>query len=537
MRGMRAHGGRGSGCVARRLPAAALVLLAAALAVAGCGGEAGTVASPAPPAPTVQPGGVLRVGAPVGKGEFDPALMSGAPGDVLLVSQVLENLVRLDQRFVVRPALATAWTSEDGTAWRFTLRSGVTFSNGKRFRAADVVYSLERLRSRELGSPLAAQLENITNIVVDDATHVTFVLKEADAEFPVLLTDVRAKMLCRSVKDPMTQLVGTGPFTLETYARGRRAVLVRNPDYWGSDESGTPLPYLDELRLVFAKDAGAQVGDLLAGTLNWVGNLTAEQRQAVKESDAAVKVTSTPTNALSQLQIRCDQGPGEDLAVRQALMAGTDRAALVAAVMPAVGLAGNGTVVGPAYAEYYREEAPAYDPEKARQLLEAAGYDDGLSLRLAVPATAPLPVLARAWRAQMKQIGVTVKIVVVAPDVFFAGAGPDSWQKAQFCFVDWPSAATPITYFRQSFVSGAAWNYSRWRNDEFDELTAQIGGRLDSVQRAQLYEDAQQLLQDEAPAIVLLVSKVFAGQTQAVDGVPLAPEWSTTVFRSAHVVD
>jgi peptide/nickel transport system substrate-binding protein len=480
---------------------------------------------------------VLTVGAPPGKGEFDPVLMSGAPGDVLLVVQVLENLVRLDQRFVVRPALATEWTSEDGTAWRFTLREGVRFSNGKRFSAADVVASLERLRSWELGSPLAASLENVENVVVDDPLHVTFVLKEADAEFPAVLTDPRAKMLCRSVKDPMTRLVGTGPFVLSSYVPGRRAVLVRNTRYWGSDESGTPLPYLDELRFRYAKAGDVLVDGLLDGTLNWVGGLTAGQRQTVKESDAAVKVTATATNAFAELQIRCDQGPGKDRAVRRALLAGTNREALAAAAPPAVGIAGNGTVVGPAYSEYYREEAPAYNPDEARQLLAAAGYNDGLVVRLAVPATDPLPALARAWRAQMKQIGVAVKVVTVAPEVFFAGAGPDTWQKAQFCLVDWPSAATPITYFRQSFVSGGSWNYSRWEDAAFDALVAQMGAQVDPARRAQLYEEAQQVLQDKAPAIVLLLTKAFAGQSRAVDGVRPAPDWSTTVFCTAHIAE
>ena len=113
---------------------------------------------------------------------------------------------------------------------------------------------------------------------------------------------------------------------------------------------------------------------------------------------------------MNALQIRVDQGAGKDLKVRQALWMGTDRQAIVDLVAPGVGVPGNGTFVGPAYAAYYTDEQPAYDPEAAKQMLADAGYADGLEIKLVAQTADPIPAIATAWQAQMKEIGVDVKI-------------------------------------------------------------------------------------------------------------------------------
>ena len=136
---------------------------------------------------------------------------------------------------------------------------------------------------------------NIEDVVADSPTQVTFKLKAVDSEFPSSLTDYRAKMLCKSVADPMTELVGTGPFMLESFAAEDRAVLVKNPTYWQKDESGQQLPYLDGVDFVYSPDTAGQIEGLQGGSLNWVGGLTAEQKQTV-EANPSLKVITTNTN-------------------------------------------------------------------------------------------------------------------------------------------------------------------------------------------------------------------------------------------------
>ena len=507
------------------------VVLALTFAMVGCGNtESGSEESPtAAGAPTM--GGTLNVGMQPGNGQYDPVMMAGSVGDILLVCQVQENLVYLAQDFSVMPWLAKSWDSPDGKSWTFVLQEGVTFSNGEPFTSEDVIYSFERLQSKE--SPMAGVYENITEVVADSPTQVTFNLKTVDSEFPSSLTDYRAKMLCKTVADPMTELVGTGPFMLESYAAEDRAVLKKNPTYWLKDDSGQQLPYLDGVEFIYSPDTAGQIEGLQGGALNWVGGLSAEQKQTV-EANPSLKTTTVNTNYLNSLQIRVDQGAGKDLKVRQALRAGTDLQAIVDLVAPGVGLAGNGTFVGPAYEAYYTDEQPAYDPEAAKQMLADAGYANGLEIKLVAQTVDPVPAIATAWQAQMKEIGVDVKIQQVPTDVYYADKGTDNWYQADFGIVDWGTRASPITYFKLALTSDAPWNYSRWKNPEFDKIVDEIPLALDEAARADLYKQAQALIQEQVPVMNFIILTGVAGQSANVEGIELDPDWAHTRFTTGY---
>lgn len=521
-------------------------LLVLAVLVGGCGGkdettttagdtsstQAGgtdTTAAPAGPAK----GGVLKVGMQPGNGQYDPVLMAGSVGDILLNVQVQENLVDLAQDFSLTPLLATEWSSADGKTWKVTLRDGVKFTNGEAFTADDVVYSFDRLRSKDLGSPMAEVYSNITSVVADDPTHVTFNLTAPDSEFMASISDYRAKMLCKSVKDPMTEFVGTGPYMLESFAAEDRAVLKANPDYWGTDENGQKLPYLDGIEFVYSPDTAGQIEGLKGGSLNWVGGITADQKATV-EADSNLKTITTKTNYCNELQIRVDVEPGSKKEFRQALWYGTDRQALVDLAAPGVGDPGNGTLVGPAYASYYSADSPQFDPAKAKELLTKAGYPDGVDIRLVAQTADPIPAIATAWQAQMKAIGVNVTIQQVPTDVYYAETGQDNWYQAPFGIVDWGTRASPITYFKLALTSKATWNYGRWNSPEFDAIVDKIPTTLDDAARADLYKQAQKILQEEVPMINFIVLLGVAGESKNVEGIALNPDWAHTLFRTAY---
>ena len=281
---------------------------------------------------------------------------------------------------VIEPVLATKWETSDSKVWKFTLRDGVKFSNGSAFTADDVVYTMKRLMDPK--SSVAKDL-NIDTMTADDPTHVTFTLTAPDDLFPGSLTDYRALMLSKDVKDPKTELVGTGPFVLESSAAESGAVFKKNPDYWGKDANGQQLPYLDGVQFVYTPDIAGQIEGLQGGSLDWVGGLTAELKQTV-EANPSLKTIKTATNYCFELQIRTDQEPGSKLAFRQAIMAGTDRKAIIDLVAPGMADPGNGTLVGPGFTDYYLADQVAYDPAKAKQLLADAGYASGVTIKLVV---------------------------------------------------------------------------------------------------------------------------------------------------------
>lgn len=528
------------------------MIVVAVAALAGCGsdaeetttsasaGGATTTAGPSATggatttsAPTdIQTGGVLKVAAEPAVNR-DPAFAS-ARADILINQQVYDWLVEIGGDNQLLPGLANEWQSADGKAWTFTLRSGVTFSNGAAFTADDVVYTFDRLRNPDVGSPGVGLYSNVEAVTATDASHVQFTLTEPNPEFPSDVADYHAAILSKSVADPTADWVGTGPFVIESYAAEDRAILKKNPAYWGKDAQGARLPYLDEIQFIFSPDLAGQVEALRGDQVQFVAGLTSELVDSVK-ADAKLKVITGPASAFHYvLHMRSDEGrPSADARVRKALQLGTDHQGLIDQVRPGLAVVGNGTPVGPAYGDYYLDQAPPYDPAQAKTLLADAGYADGLTITLYAQQALEVPAIATVWKEQMKAIGVTVDIQTVPPDVYY-GEGDSSWLAVDFGITEWGARATPNAYFNAAYVSDAPWNESHWSDPEFDALVAQINSELDRATRAELYNQAQRILIERGPVIVPFFQTAAAGLSAAVDGVELAPDWSRTLFRAAH---
>ncbi len=534
-----------------------LIILATAAAVISCGGAttgstatsatSATVGGTATSSATsggstsstgatsgqnAQTGGTLSVATEPGTIR-DPALAS-ARSDILLNQQIYDWLVEVGDNNQLLPSLATAWDSPDGKVWTFTLRSGVAFSNGQPFTADDVVYTFKRLQDPKVGSPLASSLTNVTAIQATDAEHAQFTLKDANPEFPSDVSDYHAAILSKSVQDPTKTWVGTGPFTLESYTAEDRAVLKKNPNYWMKDDKGNQLPYLDQIQLIFSPDLAGQVSALQGDQVQFVGGLTSELVDSIK-GDKKLKVLTGPSSAFHYvIHMRADSGhPAADVKIRQALQLGTDHQGLIDQVRPGLAVVGNGTPVGPAYGDYYLDQPPVYDVNKAKQLLSEAGASN-LTITLYAQQALEVPAIATVWKEQMKAIGVTVNIQTEPPDVYY-GEGDGSWLKVDFGITEWGARATPVAYFNTAYVTGAAYNESHWSDPEFDKLVAQINSELDRTKRIDLYKQAQQILIDHGPVIVPFFETAAAGTSAKLAGVTIAPDWSRTMFRTAYL--
>jgi peptide/nickel transport system substrate-binding protein len=328
--------------------------------------------------------------------------------------------------------------------------------------------------------------------------------------------------------------VGTGPFTIQSYAAEDRAVLKKNPGYWMKDSQGTQLPYVDEVDFIFSPDLAGQVESLRGNQVQFVGGLTSELVDSLK-ADAAVKVVTGPSSAFHYvIHMRSDAGHvASDARVRQALQLGTNHQDLIDQVRPGLAVAGNGTPVGPAYGDYYLDQPPVYDPQQAMKLLADAGYASGLTITLYAQQALEVPAIATVWQQQMKAIGVTVNIQTVPPDVYYA-EGDASWLTVDFGITEWGARATPNAYFNAAYVTGAAYNESHWSDPEFDKVVAQINSELDRAKRIAFYKQAQQMLIERGPVIVPFFETAAAGTSAKVSGITLAPDWSRTLFRTAY---
>lgn len=525
---------------APRLPVAVLVaLLLVALAVAGCtGDEAPQVATTVRQTETTEPpgpnrGGTLRIGSQ-SVNNLDPHF-STSISDIMLNHQIYDWLVEIDSENQPVPGLATSWESnEDGTVWTFSLRPDVTFHDGSDFTAEDVVYTFNRLRDPQVGTPVVPLYDTIRVIEAPDPLTVRFVLSEPSPEFPSIAGDYHAAVLSSDVGDPATNQVGTGPFKLEAYAPEDRAVLSAFDGYWRTGEDGAPLPYVDRLEFRFSPNLAEHVEALRGGDLDFVGGLTAELASIVEEQED-LSVLEVTSNMHYVIHMRSDTGPTADNRVRRALKLATDHQALIDAVRPGLAVAGNGySPIGPSYGDYYYDQPPQRDVEAARSLLADAGYADGLEIRLVAQQALDVPAIAEVWKQQMAEVGVEVTVDAVPSDIYY-GEGEQSWLEVPFGITEWGTRATPVNYFQLAYIPGAPYNESHWENQQMAELTRQIAREIDRDVRIDLYHQAQQLMIDEGPIIVAYFESGVAGAGGRLRGVELATDWPRTSFAGAYL--
>ncbi len=293
--------------------------------LAACGGSSGSTATASASAGAApKMGGTMRVALVPPTGAVDPIVMYDA-GAIATVQQVCEYLAWVENDLSLRPVLAESWTP-DATAktWTFKLRQNVMFNNGQPMTADDVVATFKRLADPKSGSSALSSFQGILSsggISAVDANTVQFALDRAFVDFPYLVssTNYNCVILPQNYdgnfeKNP----VGTGPFTMTAYTAKQSATFKKNPSYW---QQG--LPYLDGAVFTYADDQ-AQTLQLQAGSQDMQLSTPFQGSQSLI-ADPNIKMVSTPSTQMREVQMRVDKAPFDNKSVRQAIAYCLDR--------------------------------------------------------------------------------------------------------------------------------------------------------------------------------------------------------------------
>ncbi len=328
-------------------------------------------------------GGTLMVCQPAEPPGLDPTAGTEAAIDRVVYANIYEGLVKVDSSGVFLPGLANGWViSADGLSYTFNLRKGVVFHNGEAFDAAVAKWNLERAAKPENGNIHPEYFNGIESIATPDSHTLVIHLKDVDALFIAHMAEGDAVMLpMKGFADAKSNPIGTGPFKFVKWERGDRVEMVRFDDYWNPF-----LPYLDRVTFRFISDPAAQIAALKAGDIDVIGYIAAPESAMMLEKDRRFKVYAGTTTGEVIMSTNNKAAPFDNLLVRRAMAHAIDRQAVVDLVM-----FGYGTPIGSHWSPstpYYKDltERYPYDPEKARALLKEAGYPDGFSATIKLPA-------------------------------------------------------------------------------------------------------------------------------------------------------
>ena len=487
-----------------------------------------------PEALSAKHGGVLR-SAYYAPNNLDPAFF-GTVADDWIGKQWGDFMVYVDEQNVPDPtrSIAESWEAdEEAKLWTFYLRQNVVFHDGKEMTAGDVKFTFDRLRDPEVGAATVGLYENIVDITTPDDFTVVFELANPNPDFLYDLFDYHAVIVDADNADFASNWNGTGPFMIKDYFPEDRIVLERNPNYWMTDAEGYPLPYLDGIEIIFLADSSAQIEALRGNQIDYLIYLPTEFIPML-ETDPAIQVLQAPSNTSYVLRMRSDEGPASDVRVRQALKAGTDRAAILDGAVDGLGTTARDTPIGPAYGDFYLDvPEPVRDVEKAKALLAEAGYGDGLDIVITTQESSPVPAIATIWKEQMAEIGVNVEIQLVPSDVYY---GADNmWLEVPFGITDWGARPSPQPYLDLAYVTGAQWNESHWSDPELDELAALAAKEMDHEERVRLYHQIQEIFMERGPVIIpFFINNLWGASTELQGLEPTSILGTAMDLRSAY---
>ena len=283
----------------------------------------------------------------------------------VLLQNVSETITELLPGEGLQPRLATEWEDMGDGTWQFKLREGVTFHDGSDMTAADVAHSLARIKSEDITCEIGAKFfggTTLTTEIVDDHT-INITADPAQPILPLLMSTVTVVPEETPMDELVTQPIGTGPYTFDEYNRGQDIKVSLYDGYWGETPEVTGATY------VFRADSAVRSAMVQQGEADIAPNI-ALQDATNPETDF-----SYPNSETVYLRPDTTMAPLDDIRVRQALNYAVDREAFIGTILADGTLLAN-AVVPPSTLGYNADMAPfAYDPDRARELLEEAAAD------------------------------------------------------------------------------------------------------------------------------------------------------------------
>ncbi len=442
--------------------------------------------------------------------------------DMSVAGAMYDGLFHFDGEMQPQPNLATGYeVSEDGKIYTITLRTGVTFTDGTPFNAEAAKFNYETQIANNYRR--ASLLEEIDHMEVVSENVLRFHLKVASNTFINNLTHPSQVMVSPAAieklgDDIRTTPVGTGRFMLDSWVRGSKVVMVRNPNYWGEPAQ------VDTLEVRAVPEAGSRLAMLRSGQAHFMLSLPHTMQPAV-QADRRLSVGSIPSIIGRYYKLNNQNEILAKKEVRQALNYAFNKPAYAKVVYGDSALPLQSII--PQKIENFQAQAPYnYDLEKAKALLSSAGYDKGFDVEIWAKNTTESMRSAEFMQQQLRALNINSNIRprdlashFASGDTINANGTPavlfDAGWSASSGTVDW--AIRPL------FGSTGTSNYSSYKNTRVDELLAAGQRTLDTQEKQAIYGELQQIIWEEAPAVWATEDIQLYAQSNSLEGIELLP--------------
>ena len=458
----------------------------------------------------------------------------------------------------VEPALAESWDSEDGLTWTFLLREDVRWHDGEPFTAHDVEFTFNRIiYNPEIDASARATFtfryfDQETGTWIEDQMSVTAlddytVQCVLPAPFAPFLRSMGTAIYPRHILEPNvdggtfgevwgietdpSEIIGTGPFTIDSFEPGEQVVFQHNADYWLTDEAGNPLPYLDRIVQIIVPDLDAELSQFQAGNTDFygvpgrefaqlesmqtTGNFTIHRRGPSFGSEFLI--FNVNPEGVEPRQLTWFQ----NTRFRQAVAHLMDKDRIIAEEQHGLGYA-QWSSIGPAAGDFHNPDVRQYEYslDEASRLLDDLGWVDtdgdgireddsgnSISFSLATNDSSNLrPKIGEIVQEGLANIGIQMRLDLIPfSELVNRLANTYEWEAAIIGLTGGPEPHNGINVWHSSgslhlWHPGQTEPATAWEA-EIDELYIEASQELDHDERVRLYHRAQEIVAENVPLI------------------------------------
>lgn len=479
---------------------------------------------------------------------LDPALASDSNSTEYIL-KIFSGLVSLDEDLEIRPELAKEWDlSEDGTVYTFYLREEAVFHNGKPVTAADVKYSIERACDPETGSTVASsylgdivgamdklngKADEVKGVEVVDEHTVRITIDAPKSYFLSKLNYhtgfvVDKENIEQGGKNWVEKPNGTGPFKLKRQSRDE-IVLEANQDYYHG------APAIKQVNFII--DGGSSMTMYEQGELDVVIAGPIDIERVTDPSNPLNKeLTIVPSLDVWYLAFNTEMPPFDDVKIRQAFARATNKKGIVNVLLEKMYTEAKG-ILPPGMPGYNGDlEGLPFDPDQARELIEDSEYGDAAELppiTFTVSGEGGTDPLAEALIELYKEyLGVEIEIEQVEFGSFLSDLEQHKYQMFMLGWTaDYPD---PEDFLDILFHSESQYNQTAYSNARVDKLLEKARLETDKEKRWQLYQQAEEIIVEDAPWVPIYHSVSYVLIKPYVKGLSVTPQ-GTYYIKEAHL--
>ncbi|GAC1433103.1 MAG: ABC transporter substrate-binding protein [Terriglobales bacterium] len=448
---------------------------------------------------------------------------------------MFDDLLTRDEHLNVQPGLASSWEIPDARTYIFRLRHGVKFHDGKPLQSRDVKWTFDSLLQGKIRSTKAAAYRLVDYIDVPDDYTVIFHLKEP---FATLLWNVSGPaigIVPYGTGDEMSgHPIGSGAFRFVAAEQDKQLLVERNDDYWGVK------PKLARVRFAVVPDATTRALELRKGSADIATNALTPDMVLALRRDSDLQLLQGPGTILAYMAFNVRDPILKDARVRRAIACAINRGPMIHYLWRDFARPADSVLPPESWAYSARGTDSGFDPERARRLLDEAGYPsvNGVRFHLEMKSSTEesTRLMAAVLQQQLREVGIVLDIRTFEFATFFSDVTRGAFQMYSLRWIGGNEDPDIFEYvFHSSKFPPHGANRSYYSNPRVDLLVDQARQELDHNLRRQKYAEIQRILAEDSPSINLWYLDNLLVHTKRVRNLSLSPSGNYDFLRTAEL--